>query len=447
MMGLYLLLSVLLLICCLLSYLLFQKQGKIAEEQSHIKTLELSLKHSEQSLTDKSEELLRLHQAYEQSQLSLKNEEIAYRLLEQEKIRLQTELKQSQEDKQNLTEQLAERFKTITTQILEERSELLHKRNEASLTPLREDLKRFGEQVQNAYQSEARERHSLQAEIRLLVEQSNRISSDANNLTQALKGENKLQGNWGEMILEDLLQNSGLERGRHYETQAKFGGETEGEKLIPDVVIKYPNGGRMIIDSKVNLKAYMEYIAAESQEDKQHYAKQHLEAVRKQIKNLHSKHYGHRVAGAPDFVIMFIPNEPAYLLALHQAPSLWQEAYDQKVLVMNATNLMAALKLAEELWRREQQQLNIEEIFTKVGDLYDKFCLYVERLEHTALQLQKAQDSLDETRKTLSEGRGNVLRRFEELKKMGAKTKKKLSQVVEKSSMLNLDDEQDGLVP
>lgn len=426
-----------LLITIIALYLYFKKQSELLGEQFKIQVRDNKIKQLEGEQLQLQKEL----QDVEASRHKYKELEIAYKLLEQKYEQAQERLKENQNSSQHLSQILEERFKIITTQILEERSEQLHKRNELTLEPLRDDLKRFGEQVQNAYQNEARERHSLQTEIHKLVEQSNKISTDANNLTQALKGENKLQGNWGEMILEDLLTTSGLERGKHFSIQAQFTDQNTGERLIPDVIVNYPNGGRMIIDSKVNLKAYMEYVGAESQTEREAYAKQHLNAVRTQIKILHNKHYSHNVAGAPDFVIMFIPNEPAYLLAMHQAPSLWQESYDKKVMIMNATNLLATLKLAEELWRREQQQLNIEEIFKKVGDLYDKFCTYIERIEETARHLNKAQISLNETRKTLSTGTGNILRRFEDLKKMGAKTKKQLGTIVEKSSALSLEEE------
>lgn len=381
-------------------------------------------------------------------ELKAKNEEkqelqLRSELQAHEMERLQQELQQHKAEQSNIVSLLEERFKGISTQILEERSEQLQKRSEASLAPLRDDLKRFGEQVQQAYQSEARERHSLQSEIRRLVEQSDRISSDANSLTQALRGNNKVQGNWGEMILENLLEMSGLERGRHFKVQETFHDEETQERFIPDVIIDYPNGGRMIIDSKVNLKAYMDYVNASDEHERALYAKQHLEAVRTQINLLHSKHYSRVVAGAPDFVILFIPNEPAYILAMQEAPTIWQEAYNKKVLVMNPTNLMGTLKLAEELWRREQQQQNIEEIYKKVGDLYDQIYTYVERLEGTARLLERAQDSLSETRKSLSTGRGNVLRRAEELRKMGAKTKKALPDVVAKSNLLSLEEDED----
>lgn len=404
---------------------------KLEHEQA-VKEL-IAVRETSQTL---SEELKTKNE--EKQELQLRSELQAH-----EMERLQQELQQHKTEQSNIVSLLEERFKGISTQILEERSEQLQKRSEASLAPLRDDLKRFGEQVQQAYQSEARERHSLQSEIRRLVEQSDRISSDANSLTQALRGNNKVQGNWGEMILENLLEMSGLERGRHFKVQEPFHDEETQERFIPDVIIDYPNGGRMVIDSKVNLKAYMDYVNASDEHERALYAKQHLESVRTQINLLHNKHYSRVVSGAPDFVILFIPNEPAYILAMQEAPTIWQEAYNKKVLVMNTTNLMGALKLAEELWRREQQQQNIEEIYKKVGDLYDQIYTYVERLEGTARLLERAQDSLSETRKSLSTGRGNVLRRAEELRKMGAKTKKALPDVVAKSNLLSLEEDED----
>lgn len=426
----------------ILTYLLYRKQAELAEERERIVAIEAINTHLRHALEEQEKRYATLEEQEKALQVELRERYVAQRLLEQEKAQMEQSLQESQTNQKEINQLLEERFRSITTQILEERAESLHKRSEESLNPLREDLKRFGEQVQKAYDSEARERHTLQAEIRRLVEQSDRISADANSLTQALKGGNKIQGNWGEMILEDLLESSGLERGRHFYTQEQYTDADTGERLIPDVVIHYPNGGRMIIDSKVNLKDYMAYVNATEEAERRHYAERHLEAVRNQIKLLQSKHYSSRVEGSPDFVILFIPNEPAYLLAMHQAPTLWSEAYDRKVLIMNTTNLMASLKMAEELWRREQQRLNVEEIFKKVGDLYDQLYTYIDRLEQTSKHLEKAQDTLSDTRKSLSSGRGNVLRRIEELRKMGAKPKKELRQLIDKSPLLSLDGEE-----
>lgn len=440
---------VLLILCILLLavavYLYRQLQAMQREQNSQIE-LRLRLENSEQNVSHLRELQVELEDKLNKQSKELEEKRTQIALLEREREQLECELKEKSSSQTQIADLLEERFKGITTQILEERSQQIYKRNEESLRPLREDLKRFGEQVDKVYNNEARERLSLQAEIRQLVEQSNRISSDTNNLTQALRGNNKQQGNWGEMILEDLLQKSGLERDIHYSTQERHYDEESDKTFIPDVIVNYPNGGRMIIDSKVNLKAYMDYVNAEAEDEIKRLAKLHLDAVRTQIKDLSDKHYQQKVAGAPDFVILFIPNEPAYFLALKEDANLWNFAYDRKILLMNTSNLMATLKLAEELWRNEKQRINVQDIFKKVGALYDQFVLYLSNLEDIASNLEKAQKALEKTQKSLSDGKGNVLRRFEDLKKLGAKSNKQLQDVVNKSKGLSpiaLDEDED----
>lgn len=434
-----------LIVLCLILILgivyLYRALAQAQEEGRELLQLRALLAQQE-SLTQQAEERER-HLLLEREQWRERHQTLHTdcELLRAECRQLRSELEQREATQTQLADLLEERFRGITTKIMDERSEQIHRRNEESLSPLREDLKRFGEQVERAYSSEARERHSLQNEIRLLVEHSNKMSHDALSLTQALRGTNKLQGNWGEMILEDLLQKSGLEAGIHYTTQESLQQGTGDKRLIPDVLVNYPNGGRMIIDSKVNLVAYMDYVNAESESDRREAANQHVRAVRQQIKDLSSKHYQAHVVGAPDFVILFIPNEPAYLLAMKEDDRLWDDAYSQKILLMNTTNLMATLKMAEELWRNEKQKLNVQEIFRRVGDLYDQFVVYLDRMETVAGHLDKAQNALVDTQKSLSTGRGNVLRRFEELRKLGVKTEKQIAQIARKSRTLVLDEE------
>lgn len=420
---------------------LYWSLGRAREEGRELLQLRALLSKQE-GLTQQAEERERqLIDRNEQQQERLQALHTDCELLRAECHQLRSALEEQQATQAQLADLLEERFRGITTKILDERSEQMHRRNEASLSPLREDLKRFGEQVERAYNNEARERHSLQHEIRLLVEHSNKMSSDAHSLTQALRGTNKLQGNWGEMILEDLLRKSGLEPGVHYTTQEVLTQTESDKRLIPDVLVNYPNGGRMIIDSKVNLVDYMDYVNAKDEAEQRDATLRHIRAIRKQIKDLSHKHYQAHVPGAPDFVILFIPNEPAYLLAMKEDPRLWEEAYAQKILLMNTTNLMATLKMAEELWRNEKQRLNVQEIFRKVGDLYDQFVVYLDRMETVAGHLDKAQNALADTQKSLSTGRGNVLRRFEELRKLGVKTEKQIAQVARKSRTLSLDED------
>ena len=320
-------LFVLCLILLGISVYLYRELKALQAEQYLALEARLKLEHYEQKIKEQEAQKLHLEAEIRSLSSELNTAHTQQALLEKEQQRLEQALEEKTNTQAEITNLLEERFEGITTRILEERSEMLHRRSEDSLKPLREDLKRFAEQVDKVYKDEARERHSLQNEIRLLVEHSNRISSDANNLTQALRGNNKVQGNWGEMILEDLLQKSGLEQGIHYVTQERHIDKESNKTIIPDVIVNYPNGGRMIIDSKVNLKAYMDYVNAQTDDERKQYARTHVEAVRSQIKNLREKHYPKNIAGSPDFVILFIPNEPAYILALKEDSNLWQYAY------------------------------------------------------------------------------------------------------------------------
>lgn len=432
-------LFVLCLILLGISVYLYRELKALQAEQYLALEARLKLEHYEQKIKEQEEQRLVLEAEIRSLSSELNTAHTQQALLEKEQQRLEQALEEKTNTQAEITNLLEERFEGITTRILEERSEMLHRRSEDSLKPLREDLKRFAEQVDKVYKEEARERHSLQNEIRLLVEHSNRISSDANNLTQALRGNNKVQGNWGEMILEDLLQKSGLEQGIHYVTQERHIDKESNKTIIPDVIVNYPNGGRMIIDSKVNLKAYMDYVNAQTDDERKQHARTHVEAVRSQIKNLREKHYPKNIAGSPDFVILFIPNEPAYILALKEDSNLWQQAYEQKILLMNTSNLMATLKLAEELWRNEKQRINVQEIFRQVGELYDSFVRYIDKIESISQYLDKAQQVVEETQKSMSTGRGNLLSRFERLKKLGAKTNKQLQKTINDSKGLAPD--------
>lgn len=434
-------LIIILLIIAILIAFYFYKQwqeasannAELAELRAGITLKEQSIQELKTALDKKAQQLESETQRHLTARLQ-SEQRIAR--LEAECSKLSQLLDESRQSQESVATLLEERFRNITTSILDERSEQLHKRSEESLTPLREDLERFRKSVAEAYNNESRERMSLQQEIQRLVEQSNRMSADANNLTQALRGNNKIQGNWGEMILDELLETSGLQKGKHYSIQEEYKDDETGKKLVPDVVVHYPNGGKMIIDSKVNLVAYMDYVNADDDDSKKEAAQRHLQAVKQQIKGLSQKHYSRHVPGAPDFVLLFIPNEPAYILAMQQDPKIWDEAFKQKVLLMNTTNLLASLKLAEELWRHEEQLINVEEMYQKVGDLYDKFCGYIETLEETTKKFESASKSLATAKNQLSEGKGNIINRFETLRRMGAKTKKRLADVSAKAKLL-----------
>ena len=267
------------------------------------------------------------------------------------------------------------------------------------------------------------------------MERSQAISEETTNLTRALRGDSKVQGDWGEMILERILERSGLRRGEEYFVQETLRDEsgrlitTEDNRggLRPDVIVRYPNSGAMVIDSKVSLTAYSRYLSADTDEVRTIALKEHLQSIRKHIDELSRKKYEEHVSGAANFVMLFIPNEPAYSLALSHEPSLWEEAYAKNVVLINGTNLIAALRMAQDMWQRERQERNIQLILEKATGLYDQFALFTKTFVKVGERLQAAKEDFDKAQGQLSEGRGNLVRRVEQLKELGVKTNKTIS--------------------
>ena len=348
---------------------------------------------------------------------------------------LERQLQELREQKVTLTQELRESFQSVATAIIRERTQDLNERTEATLKPLREDLQRFGRQVTETYQEESRERFSLKNEIKNLVERSQAISEETTNLTRALRGDSKVQGDWGEMILERILERSGLRKGEEYFVQETLRDEsgrlitTEDNRggLRPDVIVRYPNSGAMVIDSKVSLTAYSRYLSADTDEVRAIALREHLQSIRKHIDELSRKKYEEHVSGAANFVMLFIPNEPAYSLALSHEPSLWEEAYAKNVVLINGTNLIAALRMAQDMWQRERQERNIQLILEKATGLYDQFALFTKTFVKVGERLQSAKEDFDRAQGQLSEGRGNLVRRVEQLKELGVKTNKTIS--------------------
>lgn len=348
---------------------------------------------------------------------------------------LERQLQELREQKATLTQELRESFQSVATEIIRERTQDLNERTEATLKPLREDLQRFGRQVTETYQEESRERFSLKNEIKNLVERSQAISEETTNLTRALRGDSKVQGDWGEMILERILERSGLRRGEEYFVQETLRDEsgrlitTEDNRggLRPDVIVRYPNSGAMVIDSKVSLTAYSRYLSADTDEVRTIALREHLQSIRKHIDELSRKKYEEHVSGAANFVMLFIPNEPAYSLALSHEPNLWEEAYAKNVVLINGTNLIAALRMAQDMWQRERQERNIRLILEKATGLYDQFALFTKTFVKVGERLQAAKEDFDRAQGQLSEGRGNLVRRVEQLKELGVKTNKTIS--------------------
>ena len=344
---------------------------------------------------------------------------------------------------QRVRQEMNNEFKVLANEILQERSksfsEMNHERLAEILNPLKERLEGFKKTVEETYNNEARERFSLKEQIKELVERSESIGAEAKQLTHALRGDSKIQGDWGEMILESILEKSGLEKDREYFVQETLRDEeghtiqgSDGRKMRPDVIIRYPGGEnhQMVIDSKVSLTAYVNYVNAEDADEARLALKQHLVSVRKHIDELAGKSYQDYV-GKGDHVMMFIPNEAAYLAAMQADHALWQYAYEKKVLLLSPTNLIAALKLVADLWQRDKQTRNAIDIAEEGGKLYDKFAGFVDDMEKIGKSLNTTAMAYTDAMKKLKTGNGNLIGRVEKLKVMGVKAKKNLPAVNE----------------
>ncbi len=427
---------------CLVFLVLFLYAGKrikeltdvaaAAERAEHEKALEL--KTLETKLQTTAEAHQELRQRYDTLQQKADEAAVSLAAVRTERASLAAELEKLQAEKGKLAEELRDSFRAVANDIMRERTEDLDKRTKETLSPLREDLKRFGEQVDKTYQEEARERFNLKDSIEKLILRSQEISQETTSLTRALRGDSKVQGDWGELVLERILDHSGLIRGEHYFVQETLRDEsgaviTTGDNrggLRPDVIVRYPNRGAIVIDSKVSLTAYARYVAAETDAERDQALKEHLLSLRKHINELSGKRYEEYTEGSPNFVMLFIPNEPAYTIALAHDPTLWEEAYRKNVVLINGTNLIAALRMAQDMWQRDSQQRNVLQIVDEAGKLYDKFATFSETFLKIESKLEDAQKAFGEAKGQLRDGRGDILGRFDKLKVLGAKTKKAL---------------------
>ena len=327
-------------------------------------------------------------------------------------------------------ERLSKEFEVLANRIFEDKSEKMLKSNkhalETTLNPLREQLSGFKQKVEDVYDKETRERLSLLHEVNSLKDLNQKMSADALNLTKALKGDNKLQGNWGELVLERVLEDSGLKKGREYEVQVNLSSE-DGKRRLPDVIVHLPDSRDLVIDSKVSLVDYERYCTAESDEDKRLALQAHTQSMRRHIKSLSIKDYaGLEGVRTLDFVFVFVPIEPAFLLAFEHDQGLFREAYDRNIIVVSPTTLLATLRTVQNLWRYDAQNKNAEKIASKAGGLHDQFVLVLESMEDMGRQLDKASSSYDSMMNRFSKGRGNLVNRTRELEKLGAKTKRQI---------------------
>mgnify|MGYP000555970191 FL=1 len=335
-------------------------------------------------------------------------------------------------------EALTSQFKNLANEILEDKSKRFTEQNvanlDALLKPLQTKLSEFKEQVNTSYGNEARERFALKSEIERLANLNLRMSDETRSLTQALKGDSKVQGNWGELVLESILESSGLRKGEEYLVQDSHT-QTDGSRLQPDVVVKLPEGRSLVVDSKVSITAYSRHAETSDPVVAEQELAAHIQSLRQHIQGLSSKNYSSLYGiGSVDFVLMFVPIEPAFLLALKTAPNLYQEALAKNIVLVCPSTLMATLRTVAHLWRQDSQNRNALEIAKQCGTLYDKFVGFVDDLEKLGQRLDQAQTSYHDAFNKLKSGKGNLIRTAEKVRELGVKPSKNLSAPLIESS-------------
>lgn len=344
------------------------------------------------------------------------------KLSEQNKINLEEKLNLLEESKIKMKNE----FENLSNRLYEENSLKSNKNLSLVLKPLKDQLDGFKNRVNEIYSDENKERASLLNEIKNLKDLNNQISNDANNLTKALKGENKTQGDWGEMILSKILEQSGLREGKEFTTQGSYT-NSDGKRLRPDVLVHLPQNKKIIIDSKVSLLSYTRYTQAENKEEKTKYFKELTKSVSSHINDLSSKEYNQiEDIKSLDFVLLFIPIEGAFLLLSQNEDNMFQNAYDKNVILVSPSSLYVSLRTIENIWRNEYQNENALLISSKAADMYDKFSSFVLDLEEIGLNIKRSQKSYDLALNKLSSGNGNLIKRSEEFLNLGVKSKNKI---------------------
>ncbi|WP_176443132.1 DNA recombination protein RmuC [Pseudomonas segetis] len=411
---------------------------------------ELAAMRREAELLQHEQQISR--EAAREWQQQREQQEAELRRLGSERAALAAELRDQQEhhqqrlaDLQSSRDELRAQFAELAGKIFDEReqrfAETSQQRLGQLLDPLKERIQSFEKRVEESYQHEARERFSLGKELERLQQLNQRLGDEATNLTRALKGQ-KTQGNWGELILERVLEHAGLEKGREYQTQVSLK-SAEGERFQPDVLIQLPGDKQVVVDAKVSLTAYQQYVAAEDDATRQPALKQHVQSLRSHLKGLSLKNY-QRLEGlhSLDFVLLFVPIEAAFAAALQAEPGLFQEAFEQNIVIVSPTTLLATLRVTDSLWRQERQGQNAREIAERAGALYDKFFAFIQDLDEVGARLQQLDKAYASARNKLCDGRGNIINRVENLKLLGARASKSLpADLLEQAAQLPLEDD------
>ncbi|TCD29728.1 DNA recombination protein RmuC [Pedobacter psychrodurus] len=394
-----------------------ERVSNLTVEKEHITVL---LKQEQQRLIDELQA--------ERDRLADANRELestrSFYLAEKEKL---AEQKLSFEQSQ---EKLNKDFELIANKILEEKSTKFIEQNRTNLdiilNPLKENIKAFEDKVEKVYKAESDERNTLKGVISLLMDQSKQIQEDANNLTKALKGDSKRQGNWGEVILEKVLERSGLVRDQEYRIQASHT-SAEGGRYQPDVVIDLPDNKHLVVDAKVSLVAYERSVSAETDEERDGFIKGHLASIKNHIQELSAKNYQDLYKiNSPDFVLLFVPIESSFSIAVQKDAELFNFAWDRRVVIVSPSTLLATLRTIASMWKQERQNRNVMEIARLSGSMYDKFVGFISDMENIGKHIKNGQDAYDKAINKLSLGAGNLTNTSEKIKKLGAKTTKQI---------------------
>ena len=385
--------------------------------------------------------IVELEESLASSQQNLNEERIAHVRTQSERDALKQSLEQLRTEREASERTMKSEFKNLANEILAEHQHHLRQANRDSLDlllkPFKDNITEFRERVERIYAHENEQRGALKNELDNLIKLNQQMTSSAANLTDALKGNSKVQGDWGEAYLETILESTGLVKGIHYHIQQNIKGE-EGQNLRPDVVLLLPEERSIVIDSKVSLTAYVRYTEAESEAERSQALTEHVQSVKKHVQELALKEY-QKLINSPDFVIMFIPTEPAFLEALKEDNTIWAEAYRKKIIISSPTNLFALLKMVGDMWRRDEQTKNQAEIVDKATKLYEQLVVFTEQLEGVGTALDTAKSKYDEAYKRLHTGNNNIVRLGERLKKLGLPTKKQ--QTAKALAEADLDEE------
>lgn len=412
----------------------FEKETSALKERINQSTQQLE-ENKSLFIEEKNEynkQLTALGQEKELIRNEKENINILYNKIKVENDNLNIKLTENKQEVEKLQEKFTTEFENLANKILEEKSTKFTEQNRENLKqildPLQEKIQLFEQKVENS-NKENTERHiKLGEQLKYLHEQNIKISTEATNLTKALKGESKTQGNWGELILERVLEKSGLEKGREYELEKSFNTDQEDKKrLRPDVIIHLPDNKKMIIDSKVSLTAYEKHVNSEDSTDKDNYLKEHINSLNRHVQQLSDKKYEDIYEiESPDFVLLFVPIEPAFAVAVNHDNELYNKAFEKNIVIVTPSTLLATLRTIDSMWNNEKQQQNALEIAKQAGALYDKFDGLMTDLTKVGKKMDDAKNEYKGAMNKLFEGSGNLIRRVENIKKLGAKAKKQL---------------------